>query len=286
MSTEDKTFAGADASRDAGKRSPFAKGIGVVRFLLTTWKVNLAAAMEYRLSFLLLAGMMFVNNLIWLFFWSLFFGRFPVVHGWELGDVMMLWAVGAGGFGWANVLFGNFHRVAQIVSSGQLDVYLSQPKPVLLNALASRMSVTAAGDFLFGVVIYAWAGEHTLAGLGKFALGLAISGLLFMGVMLIAGCCAFFLGNSEGIAQQAFNSFVSLTTYPADIFRGMARIALFSVVPAGFISYLPIGLLRSLEPGFVLGATGMAAGTCLAGAWLFRAGLRRYASGNAVSMRG
>ncbi|MDB4866499.1 MAG: family transporter, partial [Cohnella sp.] len=118
----------------------------VLRFLLTCWKVNVASALEYRLSFFLLAGMMFINNFMWLFFWTLFFHRFPVIHGWRLEDVMMLWAVGAGGFGWANVLFGNFHRIASVVSSGQLDVYLSQPKPVLLNVLASRMSVTAAGD--------------------------------------------------------------------------------------------------------------------------------------------
>ncbi|WP_084423048.1 ABC transporter permease [Cohnella thermotolerans] len=241
--------------------------------------------MEYRLSFALLAGMMFVNNLLWLFFWSLFFNRFPVVNGWELRDVMMLWAVGAGGFGWASVLFGNFHRIAAIVSSGQLDVYLSQPKPVLLGVLASRMSVTAAGDLLFGLAIYAWVGDRSLAGACAFALGLLISGLLFMGVMLIAGCLAFYLGNSEGIASQVFNSFVSLTTYPADIFRGMARIALFSIVPAGFISYLPIGLLRDFDPAFAAGALAMAVGSCLAGAWLFGRGLKRYGSGNAIAMR-
>src|SRR5206468_2659172 len=82
------------------------------RFLLTCWKVNLASAMEYRISFFLLAGMMFLNNFMWLFFWSMFFNRFPVVNGWELSDVMMLWAISAGGFGLASILFGNFHRIA------------------------------------------------------------------------------------------------------------------------------------------------------------------------------
>lgn len=258
---------------------------GIAKFLLACWKVNLAAAMEYRTSFLLLAGMMFLNNMLWIFFWSMFFGRFPVVNGWELKDVMLLWAVGAGGFGWASVLFGNFPRIANIVSSGQLDVYLTQPKPVLLNVLASRSSVTAAGDFLFGLAVYFWVGDHSPAGFASFALGLLIAGALFMGVMLNAGCLAFYMGNSEGIAQQAFNSFISLTTYPSSIFRGAARIAMFSIVPAGFIGYLPIGLLRDFDPAFVAGAVAMSFGGCLAGALLFRAGLRRYGSGNALAMR-
>jgi ABC-2 type transport system permease protein len=257
----------------------------VLRFLATCWKVNVASALEYRLSFFLLAGMMFINNFMWLFFWTLFFHRFPVIHGWRLEDVMMLWAVGAGGFGWANVLFGNFHRIASVVSSGQLDVYLSQPKPVLLNVLASRMSVTAAGDFVFGLVVYVMVGNHSVTGAISFAAGLLIAGCLFMSVMVIAGCFAFYVGNSEGIAGQVFNSFVAMTTYPADIFRGLTRIILFSVVPAGFISYMPIGLLRGFDPVFVGGAVGVTLSLAFAGVLFFRAGLRRYTSGNAMAMR-
>ncbi|MBB6673187.1 ABC transporter permease [Cohnella nanjingensis] len=258
---------------------------GIWRFLVACWKANLSSALEYRLSFLLLAGMMLVNNLMWLFFWSLFFARFPVVQGWELRDVMMLWAISAGGFGWASVLFGNYYRIATIVSSGQLDVYLSQPKPVLLHVLASRMSVMAAGDFLFGLLVYAWAGDHTIRGFLLFAAGLLLAGLLFMGIMIIVGCLAFWYGNSEGIAQQVFNSFVALTTYPSDIFRGVARTILFSVVPAGFISYLPIGLLRYFDPAFVFVAVLVTLGLLAIGIVLFYVGLRRYASGNAITVR-
>ncbi len=256
-----------------------------VRYVWTCWKVNLASAMEYRLSFLLLAGMMFVNNAIWLFFWGLFFGRFPVVQGWELHDVMLLWAVSAGGFGWAAMLFGNFPRIAGIVATGHLDVYLSQPRPVLLSVLVSRCSVTAAGDFLFGIAVYLMVGDTTPRGMLLFALGLLISGMLFIAVMVIAGCSAFWIGNAEGMTQQLFNSFIALTTYPSDIFRGFVKLALFSLVPAGFISYLPIGLLRDFDPVFASGAIGAAAGLTVAGALLFRKGLRRYASGNTIAMR-
>ncbi|MFC5651643.1 ABC transporter permease [Paenibacillus solisilvae] len=258
---------------------------GTIRFLLTCWKVNLASAMEYRASFFLMAGMMFINNFMWLFFWSLFFHRFPLINNWGLQDVMMMWALSAGGFGWANMLFGNFHRIAVIVAGGQLDVYLSQPKPVLLNVLASRMSLTAAGDFVFGLVVYAWVGNHSITGFLLFILGLLISGTLFMAIMIIAGCCSFYMGNAEGISQQLFNGFVALTTYPSDIFRGVTRILIFTVVPAGFISYLPIGLLKHADPAFVFGAIGMTVFLMLAGVFFFRLGLRRYTSGNALAMR-
>ncbi|BBH21183.1 ABC transporter permease [Paenibacillus baekrokdamisoli] len=267
------------------KRKAGHSALGTIQFLLTCWKVNLASIMEYRISFLLMAGMMFINNFMWLFFWSLFFHRFSIVNNWELHDVMMLWAIGAGGFGWANVLFGNFHRIATIVAGGQLDVYLSQPKPVLLNVMASRMSLTAVGDFIFGLVVYAWVGDHSLTGALLFILSLLISGALFMAIMIIAGCCAFFIGNAEGISQQIFNGFLALTTYPTDIFRGIARLLLFTVVPAGFISYLPIGLLKDFDLLFALGAIGFTGLLGFIGVLLFHAGLRRYTSGNTLAMR-
>jgi len=256
------------------------------RFLLTCWKVNLASAMEYRISFFLLAGMMFLNNFMWLFFWSMFFNRFPVVNGWELSDVMMLWAISAGGFGLANILFGNFHRIATIVASGQLDVFLTQPKPVLLHVLASRMSLTAMGDFAFAIVVYALVGEHSLMGALLFAVALFISGTLFMAVMIIFGCCSFYFGNSEGISQQVFNSFVALTTYPSDIFKGAAKIVLFSVIPAGFISYLPIGMLKQFDPLFAFSSIGISLLLFAVSVLFFQIGLRRYTSGNAIAMRG
>ncbi|MFC0334594.1 ABC transporter permease [Paenibacillus sepulcri] len=257
-----------------------------VRFLLTCWKVNFASAMEYRISFFLMAGMMFVNNFMWLFFWSLFFNRFPVVNGWDLNDVMMLWAVGAGGFGWASMLFGNFHRIASIVAAGQLDVYLSQPKPVLLHVIASRMSLTAIGDFAFGIVVYLLVGDHTIIGALLFTVAMLISGVLFMAVMIIAGCCSFFMGNSEGISQQVFNGFLALTTYPSDIFRGLAKMLLFSLVPAGFISYLPIGMLKHFDPLFAFSAIAITVLLFAAAVVFFQIGLRRYTSGNAIAMRG
>ncbi|MGZ4113302.1 MAG: ABC-2 family transporter protein, partial [Tumebacillaceae bacterium] len=103
-----------------------------LRFMWHCWKLNLAGAMEFRMSFLMTAGMMFLNNTVWIFFWGVYFTRFPLVNGWEMSDVMLMWAVGAGGFGLSASLFGNAYRIANVVSTGQLDTYLAQPKPVLL----------------------------------------------------------------------------------------------------------------------------------------------------------
>ncbi|MCZ8514238.1 ABC-2 family transporter protein [Paenibacillus filicis] len=237
--------------------------INLIKFVGTCWKLNLAGAMEFRLSFLMTAGMMIINNIVWILFWGIYFTRFQVVNGWEMRDVIMLWAVSAGGFGLSAVLFGNTYRIASLVAGGQLDLYLSQPKPVLLHMLISRMSLSAIGDVLFAVGIYAMYGDLSGAGILKFVLAMLITMLIFMFFTLTGQSLAFFIGNAEGIGQQMFSAILAFSTYPTDIFKGWGRLVLFTVIPAGFISYLPIGLLRQTEAVFLAEALGMTTVLCL-----------------------
>lgn len=256
------------------------------RFVLTAWKLNLAGAMEFRMSFFLTAGMMMLNNAVFLFFWAVYFQNFTLVKGWTLQDVMLLWAVGTTGFGLCQSLFGNALRIAYLVAHGELDTYLTQPKPVLLNILVNRMSLTAIGDFLFGLILFGIYGDHTGAGVLKFTGACLLVMAINLFFYVLTQSLAFFIGNAEGIGYQFFMGFITLTTYPTDIFRGWGKIMLFTLIPAGFISYIPVGFLKETDPGFM---SGLAAAVLLLGAaaiGVFHLGLRRYSSGNRIGLRG
>lgn len=256
--------------------------VRTIRFMLACWKLNLAGAMEFRMSFLLTAGMMLVNNVVWIFFWGVYFRKFPIVNGWELTDVMMMWAVGAGGYGLSAVLFGNAYSIAGLVAAGQLDTYLAQPKPVLLHLIISRMSVSAIGDIVFALLLFGIFGDSSLAGISKFIGGLLLSMMIFLFFTILVQSLAFFIGNAEGIGHQFFISFITFSTYPTDIFRGLGRLILFSVVPAGFISYLPIGLMKQIQWPFLTSAIGVTILLTAAAICFFYYGLKRYSSGNMI----
>lgn len=254
-----------------------------LKFTLACWKLNLAGAMEFRLSFLLTAGLMIVNNAVWIFFWQIYFQRFEIVNGWEVNDVMLLWAVAAGGFGLANAFFGNADNLGNIIVTGQLDTYLAQPKPVLLHVLISRMHVAALGDLIFALLVFAWFGDLTWLGIAKFAVALLLSMLIMVFFSVCVQSLAFFVGNSEGLVGQEL--LITFATYPTDIFRGLTKVLLFTALPAGFISYLPIGLLREVQPLFFSGAVGVTLLLAVGGTFLFYQGLKRYGSGNVMGMR-
>lgn len=256
-----------------------------IRFVWYYWKMNWQGAMEFRASFFTQVISMLINNGVWIAFWAIYFTQFPIVKGWELRDILLLWGVTAGGFGWVAALFGNVLRIAPMIATGQIDLYLTMPKNVLLHVLVSRMSFSAWGDYLFSWVMFVSAGSLSWVLFAKYLTAQLLAGILFLSVFLLSQSIAFFIGNAEGLGQQIFIAMVTFTTYPIDIFHGFTRILLFVVMPAGFISALPIRFFRNFSGEFLLVmvlVTLLFLGLSIA---LFYRGLRKYESGNRLTMR-
>jgi ABC-2 type transport system permease protein len=254
-------------------------------FVLEYAKANLSMEMEYRVSFIGRVFGMILNDLMWMTFWILYFNRFPVVQGWGKADVLTLWCLCELGFGLAHSIFGNALNLSSIIVRGDLDFYLAYPKDVLLHALVSRMNATALGDFVLGPVAFIILVKPTLIQFVIFMVAGLLVAALFLGFTVLAHSIAFFIGNSEGLSAQVTNSLIHFATYPAGIFEGAAKVLLFTLIPAGFINTIPVRVVRQFDPVF-FGVTVLAAVVFVAAAVLvFRAGLRRYESGNLMQVR-
>jgi ABC-2 type transport system permease protein len=88
------------------------------------------------------------------------------------------------------------------------------------------------------------------------------------------------------VARQLWDLLVTFSLYPEPLFGGMLRLALFTVLPAGFVGYLPARVVHA--PSFadvnvlVIGASAYLG----AAVWVFHRGLRRYTSGSRFSTFG
>src|SRR5436853_1958259 len=76
---------------------------------------------------------MIANDSLWLFFWVSYFHQYPLVHGWQNTDIVVIWAVAACGFGISMGFFGNARNLATLIMNGGLDAYLGMPRNVLLR---------------------------------------------------------------------------------------------------------------------------------------------------------
>ncbi len=257
-----------------------------VRFAARYMAANLQGALEYRVSFFSQIAAMVINDAAWLIFWLAYFGSFPLVADWGRPEIVMLWAIAATSFGIAATFFGGATTLAGAIARGELDFYLALPKPTLLHVLISRMDVSAPGDVLFGTTVYVLLIHPAPAKLALFALFGLTGAIIFISFMVITQSLAFWLGNAEGLAQQFFNALLSFSTYPTVIFRGIVKALLFTAIPAGFITYIPVQLLRSFSWPLFGGLLLFTVGIAVAATLVFHAGLRRYESGNLVLMRG
>jgi ABC-2 type transport system permease protein len=264
----------------------FKSGWRTLRFVGTYMLANLQAAMEYRVAFGLQVLTMAANDSLWLFFWWTYFRQFPLVHGWQSTDIIVIWSISAAGFGVGMSVFGNAPKLAALIMNGGLDAYLCMPRNVLLHVCVSATEPTAWGDFLFGLGAYILFLHPGLGQVALFLLLCLMVALLFASFVVILGSLAFFLGNTEGLVQQMFGALISFSTYPMNIFNGVVRVLLFTIIPAGFISFIPLQLLHQFTwPlfGAMVGATTL---FVLAAVGLFELGLRRYESGNLLGMQG
>ena len=253
---------------------------GYLRFLGGYLSANLQAAMEYRAGFWSQVVSMALNDGLWMGFWWLFFRRYPVVHGWVVSDIIVIWAVPTAGFGLATGIFGRAQRLAVVITSGGLDSYLTLPRNVLLHVLVSATSASGWGDLLFGVVAFTLLIRPSPV---DFLLYLALAlmvAVIFTAFLVLLGSLAFWLGNSEGLSQQLMGALISFSTYPTGIFHGAVKLLLFTVLPAGFISYFPVELLHSFRWQLFAGMFAFTLGIAALAWFVFYRGLRRYESGN------
>ena len=255
------------------------------RFIGAYIAANLQGALEYRLSFVSQVMAMLINDLVWLIFWLAYFDSFPLVAGWGRTEITTLWAVLATSYGLAATLFGGTFRLASMITRGELDFYLALPKPALLHMLVSRMNLTAPGDMLFGIIVYGFLVRPELGSAALFGLFTITGAVIFISFGVLTQSLAFWLGNAEGLSQQFINALLTFSNYPTVIFSGVVKAMLFTVIPAGFVAYMPVQLLRAFSwpmfGGLVLFVTGIAVVAVI----VFQRGLRRYESGNLVLVR-
>ncbi len=255
------------------------------RFLRAAFAINLLAAFEYRANFLIQFFGMMLNNAAFALFWKVLIDRTGGIGGYTFADVMFVWAVVSSAFGLAHVLFGNVRNLGNIIVNGELDIYLLQPKDAFLNILVSKSVISAWGDLAYGFIVLALLPGMNLERFALFALFTLSGGILFAATFAAAECLAFFLGNADAISSAVMEFILSFSLYPETIFGPGMRWVFYTLVPSGFIAFLPLAAFRSLDLRLVPLIVFAAAAYAGASYALFRAGLRRYESGNRIGAR-
>ena len=261
-------------------RSHISRTSPLLRFTGALVATNLKAAAMLRGAFALQILFMMLNNVTFFVFWWALMRRVPVLRGWELGDIQVLFGVVAAGFGLAVTFAGGVWDLGRIIDEGELDTLLTQPKPVLLHALGLRLKASGFGDALSGVAFIASSGRVTWHAVPFLMIAIPASAVVFVACGIVFFSVAFWLGRIDTFARQLWELLITFSLYPEPLFGGMLRFALFTVLPAGFVGYLPARIVETESVPDALVLLAVAAGYLAFAVAIFGCGLKRYTSGS------
>lgn len=260
--------------------------IALGRFYVALFRTSLASAMAQRGAFLMQVGFMALNNAIFFSFWVVLFGRVSRIRGYALADVAVLYGVVAVGFGLSVVVTGGARQLARFIHEGELDALLAQPKPTLLYALGRRTVAPGLGDMGSGVAMIALSGIVHLSTIPVVIVAVIASAAVCTATGVLFNSLAFWLGQVETASRQLFESLITFSLYPEPLFGGVMRLILFTIVPAGFVGYLPATLIRAPSMSVALELVGAALAYSLVAWQVFGRGLRAYTSGSRFEFNG
>jgi ABC-2 type transport system permease protein len=133
---------------------------------------------------------------------------------------------------------------------------------------------------LSGIGFLAISGHLTLVTLPLIALLIVAGSTTILACGIVFFSLPFWMGRAETVSRQLWELLITFSLYPEPLFGGALRVMLFTVLPAAFVAYLPVQIVRQPSVAMLtISLTGSAAYLGVA-VWVFGRGLRRYASGS------
>lgn len=244
--------------------------------------LHLKTAMEYRWNFIIQSGMMLLNDALYVIIFVLLFGSFGDINGYTSQDALIIYGISAFSYGLLAVFFGQNRHLYTIIADGRMDTFLTQPADPLLHAYASSSRFDGWGDIAFGIIVLAVlrpAGLHIgiLVGL--------LGAIVLLAFDILIDSIAFWMERPKHTTRSIGNALLGFSSWPVESFGGITKMLIY-IIPVAFIASVPHKIVVSFSWGWLLTLTLTAIVMLLIAVAVFRIGLKRYESGNAVVMRG
>jgi ABC-2 type transport system permease protein len=256
-------------------------------FFMKATACSVKSAMEYKVSFIVQSIFMFINNGFWLLFWVIIFrNNGDNINGVTFDTILYLWSVPVISFGIAYFFFGGSDNINKYIISGQMDSYMLQPKHPLLNILTSKCNFTAFGDLVYGIVLGLIVVKFNMLQFSLLMLFGIFGAVFYVSTSIILRSLSVWIGDTELIAKKYSDSLLTtFSIYPQELFRGVLKLLLYTVIPVGYMAYMPINNiihfnLISVFCIFIVGALYISVAV-----FVFNKAMKNYECGNTISMR-
>jgi len=227
---------------------------------------------------------MILNNASFIIQWILIFSLKDNVGGYHLKEILLLWGLASSTYGISHFLFKSAYFLSDTINSGKLDAFLVMPKNVLISAITSSIEISAIGDLLYGYIMLFVYG-FSIKTFFLFTLFSITGGLIMTAFVVILGSLSFYFSKADIIADTGNSLITNFATYPDGIFKGIAKIVLFTIIPVGLSNYIPIKVITEFNIYLFLIVLLFTIFIVTIAFVIFYKGLEKYSSSNLMSVR-
>lgn len=250
-----------------------------IKVTLLSIKYATMREMLNKTTFLVNIIFMIINNASFIIQWIILYSLKNDVGGYTFKQVLLLWGIAASVYGLSHFAFQNAFSLSDTITNGKLDAYLVQPKSVLISVITSKIEASAIGDMIYGLIMLFISGV-TIPKVLLFILFTICGGTIITAFAIINASLSFWFSKSDMIADTANRLIICFDTYPEGIFKGLAKIMLFTIIPVGFMSYFPVRVMTQFDLNLTLSVMFMTVLSAFLAFWMFYKGLKKYSSSN------
>lgn len=247
-------------------------------------KYALLREMLNKFTFLSNVIFMILNNASWIIQWIVLYNINDNIGGYTFKMLLLLWGLASLTYGVSHFFFKGAYNLSDLIVNGSLDNYLVQPKNVLISVITSSITVSAIGDIIYGYIMLFIYGFN----IKKFILftifGIS-GGLILTSLTIIFNSLSFFINRSDIIAERVNSLMTNFATYPDGIFKGIVKFILYTVIPVGLSSYIPVSLICKFDIKLFMLVIVFTVIMIVLSFVIFYKGLKKYSSSNLMNVR-
>jgi ABC-2 type transport system permease protein len=216
-----------------------------VRLYLRLISMQIQAQAQYKINLLLdIATYLFTTALEFTAV-LLFFGPFPTLLGWHVGEVVLLTAIMSISFGLAEMIGAGIDNFAETIRRGDFDRVLLRPAGVFTQVIGSdfrlrRLGRLTQGALAFLLALHLLPALHwTLSKVAVLVIDVGSGAVIFITILLLGATVCFWTIETTELTNILTYGGREMLSYPLTIYHQLMQRFFLFVVPVAFGSYVP-----------------------------------------------
>ena len=244
---------------------------------------NIKNEKELKSAFIISIVGMMLNNAAFLILWYYFGKTVGELNGWKAEDIFGLYAFTTIAYGVISGFCSGIFYIPTYISNATLDRYLLTPKNILLKIATSKVSTSAFGDLLYGIicfVIFIFLRNLSVPQILFSLLLMILVIIIFYSFCVICMSLSFYMMDGKNVSMGFYELFINNSLYHGGAYTGILRFIFTFIMPSLLLGAIPVELVNNFTVDKLLIMVIFSIFWLIVSILFFNKSLKRYESNN------